>query len=260
MYIVCESMTHLFVYNIFLQAEDSPVSDIEAMKLFQRVNIAEEEAKKAKESFQALSEEKETLQAKFEAMNKQLQKLEEWHRLTVEHAQQTTSSEATAQDAPQEETVTVSREKHSHLKKNFLLLTDRVMKIEKSHQQLLDKLEDRDKQVKELQLKAKDSSVVPRTYESLSLGEETVSSEELSHNSALNEIDKLKKVNSELRNQLASLQSQVSSFGKTAAEHSKMTKHGIEQSKTIVEWRRKCEAAEVCAYMNMYTCTVVHMH
>ena len=181
-------------------------------------------------------------------MNKQVARFEEWHKLLVDDAQQALSSEASA-DVSKEKTIRVDREKHAQLKKNFLLLTDRVMKIETSHQQLLEKLEDRDKQIKELQTKAGDTSILPNVsmYEPtcMNSGEETELAEELSHDAALTEIKKHRATILKLRNHVASLESQVSTFEKTAAEHSKLEKHGKEQSKAVMEWRQKCEVAEV---------------
>ena len=213
---------------------------MERMTLLQRAATAEEGAKQAKKDLQKLSEDNATLQAKLETMNKQLQRLEEWHRLMVDDAQQT----PTGEDVPQEKVV-VNREKHTQLKKNFVLVTEKNMKIEKSHQQLLQKLEDRDKQIKELQLNARDNSVLPKVYESLSSEEIAESTEELSHNEALREIQKQSAIISELRNRVASLQTKMGTFEKTAAENSKMEQHGKEQSKVVMEWRQRCEVAEV---------------
>ena len=232
------------MYAYALQEEESTLANMENMKLFQRVATAEEGAKQAREDLQKLSEENETLQAKLDTLTKQVQRLEEWHRLVVDNAQQTPTGEATSHGS-QEETVVVNREKHTQLKKNFVLLTEKNMKMEKSHQQLLEKLEDRDKQIKELQLDTRDNSAVPKVYESLSSGEVAESAEELSHDAALREIQKQNTVISELRNLVGSLQTKMSTFERTAAEHSKMEQHGKEQSKMVMEWRQKCEVAEV---------------
>ena len=222
------------------EEEESALSDMERMTLLQRAATAEEGAKQAETRVQILSEEKATLQAKLETMNKQLQRLEEWHRLMVVDAQQTPTGEG----APQEKVV-VNREKHTQLKKNFLLVTEKNIKMERSHQQLLEKLEDRDKQIKELQLNARDNSVVPKVYKSLSSEEVVESTEDLSHDEALREIQKQKTIISELKNRVASLQTKMGTFEKTAAENSKMEQHGKEQSKVVMEWRQRCEVAEV---------------
>jgi hypothetical protein len=239
---------HIFIIiacSCALQEEDeSTLSDMERMTLLQRAATAEEGAKQAKTDLQKLSEEKATLQVKLETMNKQLQRLEEWHRLTVDDAQQMPTSEATS-DVPQQKTIVVNHEKHTQLKKNFLLLTEKNMKMERNHQHLLEKLEDRDEQIKELQLNARDNSVVPNVYKSLSSEEVPESTEELSHDEALREIQKRNLTISELRNRVASLQAQMSTFETTAAENSKMEQHGKEQSKVVMDWRQRCEAAEV---------------
>lgn len=211
--------------------------------LLQRATTAEEDAKQAREDLQNLSEERETLQTKLETLNKDVVRLEEWHKLLVDNTQQTPSNEATAY-VPPEETLLVNREKHVQLKKNFLLLTDRIMKMETSHQQLLEKLQDRDDQIKELQAKVGVISMLPNVYESSS-GCETEPAEALSQDAALREIKKHKATILELRNRVASLVSQVSSFEKTASDKSKLEKHGKEQSIAVVEWRQRCEAAEV---------------
>ena len=214
----------------------------------QRMATAEDKAKQAREDLQKLSKEKETLQAKLEAMNKQVSRFEEWHKLLVDDAQQIPSSEASA-DASKEKTIRIDREKHVHLKKNFLLLTERVLQIETSNQQLLEKLEDRDKQIKKLQTKVGDTSILPNVsmYEPpcMNSGEETELVEVLSHDATLAEIKKHRATILKLRNHVASLESQVSTFEKTAAEHSKLEKHGKEQSKAVMEWRQRCEVAEV---------------
>ena len=75
-------------------------------------------------------------------------------------------------------------------------------------------------------------------YESLSSGEAAESAEELSHDAALREIQKQNTVISELRNLVASLQTKMSTFERTAAEHSKMEQRGKEQSKLVMEWRK----------------------
>jgi hypothetical protein len=217
---------------------------MERMKLLQRAAAAEEGAKQAKTDLQKLSEEKVALQVKLETMNKQLQRLEEWHRLMIDDAEQTPVSEATP-DVSQAETVVVNREKHKQLKKNFMLVTEKNMKMETTHQQLLEKLEDRDNQIKELQSNARDNSIVPRVYESLSSEEVAELTEEVSHDEALREIQKQKGIISELRNRVASLQAQMSTFEKTATEKSKIEQHGKEQSIVVKEWRQRCEAAEV---------------
>ena len=181
-------------------------------------------------------------------MNKQVARFEEWHKLLVYDAQQIPSSKASA-DVYEEKTIRVDREKHSQLKKNFVLLTDRVIKIETSHQHLLEELEDRDKQIKELQTKVGDTSILPDVsmYEPtyMNSGEETELAEELSHDAALAEIKKHRATILKLRNCIASLESQLSTFEKTAAEHCKLEKHGKEQSKAIMEWRQRCEVAQV---------------
>jgi hypothetical protein len=233
---------------------------MERRKLLQRAAAAEEGARQAQTDLQKLSEEKVALQVKLETMNKQLQRLEEWHRLTVDDAEQTPTNEATA-GTSQEETVVVDREKHKQLKKNFLLLTEKIVKMEISHQQLLEKLKDRDNQIKELQSNARDNSIVPRVYESLSSEEVAESTEELSHDEALREIQKQNTVIKELRNRVASLQTKMGAFERTAAENSKMEQHGKEQSKVVLEWRQRCEAAEVmsgrCIY-NVYCNRIFH--
>lgn len=211
------------------------------MTLFKKVATAEESAEQAKKDLDKLSEENVTLRARMEKMNKQIQRFEELHRLVVDDVQQNPASEATAQ----KEAVLVNREKITQLKKNFLLLTEKHMKMEKSHQQLLEKLEDRDQQVKELQLSARDNSVVLKVYESLSSGEVAESDEELSHDEALREIKNQSNIILELRNHVASLQTKMSTFEITAAERSKMEPHGKKQSKMVMEWKQKCEAAEV---------------
>ena len=223
--------------------EDGNLTDMEKMQLLQKVATAEDDAKHAREALQKLSNEHATLQTKLDTMNKQVHRLEEWHRLLVDSTQKASSSEVTAHVS--QEKIVVDREKHTHLKKNFVFLTERNIKIEKSHQELLEKVEERDKQIKELQMKVRDDSVVPKVYESLSSGEGAESVEELSHGAALREIEKQKAVIFQLRNRVASLQAQTSAFKKTAAEHSKMEQHGKEQSKAVMEWRQKYEVAEV---------------
>ena len=212
--------------------------------MFQRVAIAEEDAKQANSHLQKLSEEKETLQAQLRTLNEQVRRFEEWHRLVVDKAQQVPAGEATA-DVSQQETIVVNREKHMQLKKNFVLLTEKNMKMEKSYRQLLEKLQDRDKQIKELQVNEGDNFVVPKVYECLSSEEISESAEELCHDAALRELKKQNTVISELRNRVASLQTMMSTFERTAAEHSKMEQHGKEQSRAVMEWRQKCEVAEV---------------
>ena len=213
---------------------------MERMTLLQRAAAAEEVAKQAKKDIQKLSEEKGAFQEKLKTMNEQLQRLEEWHKLMVDDAQQTPTSEGAAQ-----EKIVVNREKHTQLKKNFVLVTEKNIKMEKSHQQLLEKLEDRDKQIKELQLNARGNSVVPNVYESLSSEEVAESSEKLSHDEALIEIQKQKAIILELKNRVASLQTKMGTFEKTAAENSKMQQHGKEQSKVVMELRQRCDVAEV---------------
>ena len=174
---------------------------------------------------------------------KQLQKFEEWHKLMIDDAEQMPTSEATP--GVSQETVVVNREKQKQFKKNFLLVTEKNMKMERSLQELLEKLEDRDKHIKELQLNAGDNSILPKVYESLSSEEVAQSTEELSHAEAIDEIQKQNAIISELRSHVASLQTKMGTFEKTAAENSKMERHGKEQSKVVMEWRQKYEAAEV---------------
>ena len=225
-----------------LQDDDPNLTDIEKIKLTQKAAEAEAVAKQAREESQLLKEECENLRLKMQMLNQQVSDFEMWRRLLVDdNPQHKTSSVAQSQG----ETIVVNREKHSQLKKNFLLLTDKIMKSEQSQKQLFEKLEDRDKQLKELQRKVKDSSVVPRVYESMSSGEGAEQLEELDHDAALREIQNLREVIKEKENSVASLQAQLSSFQRTAAEHSKMEKHGEVQSKAVMEWRRKFEDAEV---------------
>ena len=228
-----------------LQEEDGNLTDMEKIQLLQKVAAAEKDAKHVREALQKMSNENKTLRAKLDTMNKQVQRLEEWHGLLVDNTKQASSSEATAHAS--QEKVIVDHEKHVQLKRSFIYLTERYMKIEKTHQELLEKIEERDKQIKELQMKVRDDSVVPkvRVYESLSSGEGAESVEELSHDIALREIKKQKAVIFQLRNRVASLQAQTNAFEKTAAEHSKMEQHGKEQSKAVMEWRQKFEVAEV---------------
>ena len=75
--------------------------------------------------------------------------------------------------------------------------------------------------------------------------EKVESTEDLSHDEALREIQKQKTIISELKNRVASLQTKMGTFEKTAAENSKMEQHGKEQSKVVMEWRQRCEVAEV---------------
>lgn len=225
---------------------------MEKMTLLQRAAAAEEGAKQAETHLQKLSEEKVALQEKLETMNKQFQKLEEWHKLMIDDAEHMPTSEATP-DVPQEETVVVNRKKHKQLKSSFIRLTEKNMKMEENHRQLLEKLEDRDNQIKELQLNARDDTVVPNVYKSLSSEKVTELTEELSHDEALREIQKQDAIILELRNRVASLQTKMGTFEKTAAENSKMEQHGKEQSKVVMEWRQKYEAAEVMTSRLIYT-------
>ena len=248
-----------------MQEDESTLSDMERMTLLQRTATAEEGAKEAKTDLQELSEEKMALHVKLETMNKQLQTLEECHRVMVDDAQQAPTSEATP-DVSQEETVTVNCEKR---KKNFLLVTERNMKMERSHQQLLEKLEDGDKQIKELQLNAGDNSVVPKVYGTSVSEKVAESTEELSHGEAiLREIQTQfeNAVVSELRNLLALLQVKMSTFEKTADDNSTMEQHGKEQNEVevVMEWRQRCEVAEVTRALSstkpLARCMVLAIH
>ena len=207
-----------------------------------RAQVAEDDVKNAREELQQRSQQVEDLQARIETLNQQVLDFQKWHQLLLDDAQRVSAG---ADDQPQEQTVVVNREKHNQLKKNFLLLTERVMKSDKRYSQLLEKLKDRDSQVKELQMKSMDNSVVPRAYESLRSGEDTEQLEDVTIETAVKERDNLRAIVSEKENLVASLQTQLSSFEQTAAKHSQMEKHGKEQSKAVMEWRKKYESAEV---------------
>lgn len=117
-------------------------------------------------------------------------------------------------------------------------LTEKLIMSDKRCQQLVEKLEDRDEQIKELKEQARTNSALPWVCESMSSEEGTKQPEKVNLESALNEVANLKIFVTEKENHIVSLQTQLSSFQRIAAEHK-------EQTWVTMEWKRKCEAAEV---------------
>ena len=135
------------------------------------------------------------------------------------------------------ETLVSVQEECEELKKR---LTRNKEKYKREKQDLIAKLEERQKQLED----ERQSSQLPRIHYSLSV-EDHIPVKDMDHETAVQEVAHLRVILSEKDNKISSLETQVKSFGKTAAEHQELEKQTKEQGKMVMDWRRKFEAAKV---------------
>ena len=208
------------------------------MRLYRQTAEAEKKAERAYRETQHWREQVEEAQEKIITLSQEVNDFREWQRLLADD----TEMDRVADSETTQGSKTFSYAQFVQLRKKFLELTDRIVKSTELHSQMVEKLQERDKQIKALQ---RGTQSLPRTYESLSTSENADQRENLDHEAALEEIERLKKALLEKDHHVASLQTQVSSFESTVSERNKMERHSKEQSKAVMEWRKKCEHAEV---------------
>ena len=136
--------------------------------------------------------------------------------------------------------------KFAGLKEKYLEVTEKLVKFkekyEREKKELLDKVEDRQTQLESAR------EVPPTT--SPYVGDEPMSDKYTSLNSAVPEVAHLKAAVAEKDNLITSLKTQVELLKATAAERSELDEPSIEQNKTVVDWRKTFEAAEVSTLAN----------
>ena len=124
------------------------------------------------------------------------------------------------------------------LRESFTEKAEKLTKLQEKYdrkvKELMEKLEERQNQLEgERQL--------PQTQPSLS-SEDLV---EMDHDTAVQEVCRLRLLVGEKENQVMSLRTQLESFDKTAAERQELEKHTKVQSRTVMDWRNKYDAAKV---------------
>ena len=150
--------------------------------------------------------------------------------------------------------------KFTGLKEKYLEATEKLVKAEekvveseemlakfkekykKKRRELMDKLEDRQKQFE-------GAREVPPTTSSI-VSDQPTSDNSPSLNSAVHEVAHLRAAVTERDNQIASLKTQVESLKVTAAEHCELEERNKQPNKTVVDWRKKFEAAKVSTLAN----------
>ena len=155
----------------------------------------------------------------------------------------------------------ISFSKYTRLKEKYLEATEKLVKAEekvaksekmlakseekhkREKRELLDKLEDRQKQLKHAR------EIPPTTSPFVS--DEPTSDNYTSLDSAVHDIAHLRAAVTERDNQITSLKTQLELLKGTAAERSELEEPSIEQNKTVVDWREKFEAAEVSTLANL---------
>ena len=200
----------------------------------------EQSAKQAIQEAQRWRDNAHEMESKMKHLNQQLHEFREWQRLLVEEAKEGVN--VTGDDPAAQAPKTVNYENYRELKKKFIFLTENVVKCEARNTEMVEKLKERDEQMKELK---GGTMSLPMTCDSLAYGRDGELSDEINIEAALSEVERLKKALVDRDNHITSLQTQISSAGLTTSERSKMEMHGKEQSKTVMEWRKKFEQAEV---------------
>ena len=144
----------------------------------------------------------------------------------------------------------VSYSKFAKLKESYGEIVEKLTEMKERHdrvkKELTEKLEERQKELEsERQL--------PQTHRSFS-SEDHVPVEDMDHETAVQEVGRLRLIVDEKEKQVLSLRTQVQSFNKTAAERQELEKHTKEQSRTVMDWRRKFDTLEVSyvAYYDLY--------
>ena len=152
-----------------------------------------------------------------------------------------------------ERKVIVSYEKLTQLKRSVVQLTEKLIVSDKHCQQLVEKLEDRDEQIKVLQELARTNSALP--WMCMSSEERTEQPNKVNLDTALKEVANLKISVAEKKNHIVSLQIQLSSFQRMAAEHK-------EQGRVTMEWKTKFEAAEVHIHvaLNVHSIMITNVY
>ena len=236
-----ESQLHILILyqNDFKdQASNRGLTDLQNK---QQTEEVEQSTKQAIQEAQRWRDSAQEMESKMKHLNKQLNEFREWQRLLVGEAKQDcvkdTDDGPTAQ-APK----AVNYDKYKELKKELLFLTEKITKCESRNAEMVDKLKERDEQIKELK---SGTMSLPVTCESLTSSSDVDLSDKIYEDTALSEIERLKKALVDKDNHITSLQTQISSTGLTPFERNKMEMHGKQQSKTVMEWRKKFEHAEV---------------
>lgn len=131
----------------------------------------------------------------------------------------------------------VSYSNFAKMRRSYTETMEKLVKLQEKHErvkkELTEKLEERQKQLE-------GERQMPQTH---SEGYQPV--EDMDHETALQEIGHLRVIVDEKDKQVLSLKMQVQSFSKTAAEKQELEKHTKEQSRTVLDWRKKLEAVEV---------------
>lgn len=135
----------------------------------------------------------------------------------------------------------ISYSKFAKLRQSYSELTEKLTNMNEKHEkvkkELIEKLEERQKQLES-------ERQVPRTHQSFS-SEDNEPVEDMDHATAVREVGRLRLTVSEKEKQVSSLQLQVQSFDKTAAERQELEKHSKVQSVAVMEWRNRFDAAKV---------------
>ena len=136
---------------------------------------------------------------------------------------------------------TVSYSVFDKMRQSYTETMEKLVKLQEKHErvknELMEKLEERQKQLEgECQM--------PRTHQSFS-SEDHEAVEDMDHETAIREIGRLRVVVDEKERQVSSLETQMQLFSRTAAEKQQLEKHAKEQSRTVLDWRKKFDTLEV---------------
>ena len=142
--------------------------------------------------------------------------------------------------------------KFAKVRYSYIMIMEKLTMMEEKHEKELSKMQKKhDKEKKELMEKLddcqkhlEDERQMPRTHHSFS-GEDREPVKDMDRETAVREVSHLRIIVDEIDKQVSSLKTQLQSFDKTAAERQKLEKHTKEQSRTVMDWRKKFEAAEV---------------
>ena len=236
-----ESQLHILILyqNDFKdQASNHGLTDFQNKQPFQQTEEVEQSTKQAIQEAQRWRDNAHEMESKMKHLNKQLDEFREWQRLLVEEAKEEDSDDSLTARGPK----AVNYDKYKELKKKFLFLTEKIIKCEGRNAEMVEKLIERDEQIKELK---SGTMSLPMPCESSTYSSDGELSDKIDEQAALSEIERLKKALVDKDNHITSLQAQLSSTGLTTSERNKMEMHGKEQSKIVMEWRKKFELAEV---------------
>ena len=171
-------------------------------------------------------------------LNQRVRDLEQW---LTKHEDISEVAGDPVESASDKKGKMVSYSVFDKIKQSYTEIMEKLVKLQEKHErvknELMEKLEERQKQLE-------GERQMPRTHQSFS-SEDHEAVEDMDHETAVREIGRLRVVVDEKERQVLSLETQVQLFSRIAAEKQELEKHTKEQSRTVLDWRKKFDALEV---------------